>query len=87
MKSDSLAPYQAQLVELMKNFVHIIYTYLPQEENQFVDTLAKLASMINIPSGIYTMSLVVERRDKPAHCYVIEACYLYLDAWYYDIYQ
>ena len=80
MKSDSLAPYQAQLVELMKDFVRITDTYLAQEVNQFVDALAKLASIINILSGIHSMSSVVQRRDKPAHCCVIEACYLYLDA-------
>ena len=32
-KKQTLAPYQAHLVGLTKNFTHITYTYLPQEDN------------------------------------------------------
>ena len=66
MRNDSLAPYQAYLVELAKSFTHITYPYLPHKENQFIDAQEELATMINIPRGIYSMPLVMERRDKPS---------------------
>ena len=49
--------------------------------------MEKLALMINNPSGIHSMALIVERKNKQAHCYNIEVCSAHLTAWYYDIYQ
>jgi len=82
-----LALYDAHLLDLAKNFTHITYTYLAQEDNQFVDALAKMASMINIPSGVHLMPLIVERRNKRAYCYSMEVLCVDLTIWYYDVYQ
>ena len=87
MSDEALAPYQGHLVDVTKKFTHITYTYLPCEGNQFADALAKLVLMINIPSGIHSMPLLVERKDNSAHCYTIEVCSIDLTTWYYDIYQ
>ena len=51
VRSEALAPYQAHLVDLTKNFTHVSYNYPSREDNLFADTLAILASMINIPNG------------------------------------
>jgi len=81
------APCQDHLMELTKNFTHITCTYLSHKDDQFVDVLAKLASMINIPRGIHFMPLTIESRSKSAHCYTIELCSVDLIVWYYDIYR
>jgi len=64
-----------------------MYTYLPQKDNQFVDALAKLASMVNILSGICLMSLMIKRRNKLSYCHTIEECSVGITAWYCGIYQ
>jgi len=69
------------------NFVHITYTYLPRKENQFADALVKLALMVNIPSGIHSTTLVVEKRVKSVHCCLIDAYSVGLDVRYYNIYE
>jgi len=52
----------SHLMDLTKNLTHITYTYLPREDNQLIDSLGKLALMVNIPSGIHLMQLTMEMR-------------------------
>ncbi|KAJ8427714.1 hypothetical protein Cgig2_025113 [Carnegiea gigantea] len=72
VRSEALAPYQAHLVDITKNFAHITYTYLLFEDNQFVDALMTLASIFNISNNIHSMSLTIEKRNKLAHFYIME---------------
>jgi len=67
-----LAPCEAHLADLTKNFTNITYTYLPLEDNQFMDGFMKLSLMINILGGIHTMPWIAERRNKPIHYHAIQ---------------
>ncbi|XP_074291987.1 uncharacterized protein LOC141618815 [Silene latifolia] len=65
--SNSLASYQAKIEELEKYFEEIHYVHLSKEENQFADTLSKLAALVNIPDHIDSMPLCVEQRSAPSY--------------------
>ena len=45
-----LKPYHACLELVVGRFDDLSYTHLPRAQNQFVDALATLASMIDIPA-------------------------------------
>ncbi|XP_074290938.1 uncharacterized protein LOC141617671 [Silene latifolia] len=71
IKSQSLAPYQTKIEELEKYFEDIRYVHLPRVENQFADTLFKLAA-INIPDHVDSMPICVKRRSSPAYVNAID---------------
>lgn len=73
VRSESLAPYQVHLEQVASQIEEVQYTYLRREDNQFADALARLASMVKIPSSLSHMPLVIERRQEPAHVSAIEA--------------
>ena len=52
VKEEHLKPYQQYLEDLTKTFKNIEYTIIPRAQNQFVDALATLASMVEIPKGV-----------------------------------
>ena len=55
LKEEHLKPYQQYLKDLTKTFDRIEYTIIPRAQNQFVvDALATLASMVEIPEGVWT---------------------------------
>ena len=57
-------------------------------QNQFVDALATLASMIDIPEGVVVHPLLVETRSVLAYCCLIDESGFDDDfSWYHDIYQ
>ncbi|KNA12927.1 hypothetical protein SOVF_121910, partial [Spinacia oleracea] len=72
VRSESLAPYQSYLEKLSEQVEELCYTYLPREENQFADALAKLASMINISNGMDEMLLTIETRQEAAYVHAID---------------
>ena len=83
-----LRPYHAYLELLVDKFDDLCYTHLPRAHNQFIDALATLASMIDIPEGVVVRPLLVETRSVPAYCCLIDE--LGFDdglKWYHDIYQ
>jgi len=45
VRNETLTPCKALLVDLSKSFTYFTYTYLPREDNLFVNALAKLASI------------------------------------------
>ena len=57
---------------LAENITEIEYTYLPREDNQFADALAKMASMRNIPQGMSEMPLIIETRCDAAYVMALE---------------
>ncbi|XP_021727239.1 uncharacterized protein LOC110694379 [Chenopodium quinoa] len=71
VRSESLDPYQTYLETLTDQLEKVEYTNLPREENQFADTLERLASMVRIPKEIEQMSLTIEKRHKPAYIQAI----------------
>ena len=54
VKEENLKPYQQYLEDLTKTFDKIEYTIILRAQNQFVDALATLASMVEIPEGVWT---------------------------------
>ena len=47
-----MKPYQQYLEDLTKSFKKIEYNIILRAQNQFVDALATLASMVEIPKGV-----------------------------------
>ena len=83
-----LRPYHAYLELLVRRFDDLSYTHLPRAQNQFVDALATLASMIDIPEGVVVHPLLVETRSVPTYCCLIDESGHDCDLpWYHDIYQ
>ena len=72
VRSESLAPYQAYLETLTDQLEKVDYTYLPCEENQFANALARLASMVRIPRGVEKMPLTIEKRHAPAYVQALD---------------
>jgi len=81
MKSDNLRPYLTKIEELIEKFEDIEFIYLPREDNQFADALAKVSSLINIPDHMHNNPITIEQRDKPAHVNAIDA----VEPWYQPI--
>ena len=83
----NLRPYHAYLELLVGRFDDLSYTHLIRAQNQFVDALATLASMIDIPEGVVVCLLLVETRSVPAYCCLIdESGFDDGLPWYHDIY-
>ena len=67
-RDEKLKPYHAYLDLLADRFKELRYIHLPRVENQFVDMLATLASMIEIIAGVTVRPLLIEIRSAPAYC-------------------
>ncbi|RVW73660.1 hypothetical protein CK203_057048 [Vitis vinifera] len=77
-----LRPYHAYLELLVGRFDDLRYTHLPRVQNQFVDALATLASMIDIPTDTVVRPLLIESRSVPTYSCLIDEAKLmmaYLD--------
>ncbi|WJZ84729.1 hypothetical protein VitviT2T_004322 [Vitis vinifera] len=69
-------------------FDDLRYTHLPRAQNQFVDALATLASMIDILTDAIIRSLLIESRFVLAYCCLIDETELDDGLpWYHDIYH
>ena len=51
-RDEKLKPYHAYLDLLVDRFDELRYIHFPRAENQFVDALATLASVMKIPAGV-----------------------------------
>lgn len=60
-------PYQQYLEDLTKTFDKVEYTIIPIAQNQFVDALATLASMVEIPKGVWTQPLKIRLSYELVH--------------------
>ena len=82
-----LRPYHTYLELLVGRFDDLRYTHLPRAQNQFVDALATLASMIDILADAIIRSLLIESRFVLAYCCLIDETELDDGLpWYHDIY-
>ena len=70
-RDEKLKPYHAYLDLFVDRFEELRYIYLPKTENQFADTLATLAFVIEIPTGVTVQPLLIETRFAPAYCCLI----------------
>ncbi|XP_034674529.1 uncharacterized protein LOC117905763 [Vitis riparia] len=83
-----LRSYHAYSELLVGKFDDLSYTHLSRAQNQFVDALATLASMIDIPIDIVVRHLLIELRSVPTYCCLVDEAELdYGLPWYHDIYQ
>ena len=48
-------------------FDKIEYTIIPKSQNQFADALTTLASMVEIPEGVWTRPLEIEQSYEEVH--------------------
>ena len=62
-----MKPYHAYLDLLVDRFDELRYIHLPRAENQFVNALATLASIIEILVGLTVRPLLIETRCSPAY--------------------
>ena len=86
VRSESLTPYQSHLEQVASQIREVEYTYLRLEENQFADTLARLASMVRILNDLTHIPLIIEKRQEPAHEEEIKVHNLTQDEpWFTDI--
>ena len=67
VKEENLKSYQQYLEDLTKTFDKIEYNIIPRAQNQFVDAFATLASMVEIPEGVWTRPLEVEQSYELVH--------------------
>ena len=67
-----LRPYHAYLELLVGRFDDLRYTHLPKAQNQFVDALATLASMIDILVDVVVHPLLIESRSVRAYYFLID---------------
>ena len=61
VKEEHLKPYQQYLEDFTNTFDKIEYTIIPRAQNQFVDALATLALIVEIPEGVWTQPLEIEQ--------------------------
>ena len=86
-RDEKLNPYHAYLDLLVASFDELRYIPLPRAENQFVDELATLASVVEIPTEVTVRPLMIETRSAPAYCCLIRDIENRDELhWYHDIY-
>ena len=59
-------PYHAYLELLIENFEELEYIHLLRAQNQFVDALATLASIVDIPTNVIVHPLLIKTRSVPS---------------------
>ena len=62
-----MKPYHDKLLTLIPHFKKLTFTHIPRMQNKFADSLATLASMIEIPVGVKVRPLFIEQRNQPGH--------------------
>ena len=74
---------------MTKTFDRIEYTIIPRTQIQFADALATLASMVEIPKGIWTRPLEIEQSYEEVHKGKTKASVITIKEekvlWFYDI--
>ncbi|XP_016544168.1 uncharacterized protein LOC107844210 [Capsicum annuum] len=83
-KNVKILPYVQCVKELSKRFTKIEFKHVPRIQNEFVDALATLSSMIQHPDKNYIDPIKVQIHDQQTY-------YFHVDEepdgkmWYYDI--
>ena len=74
---------------MTKTFDKIEFAIIPRAQNQFANALTTLASMVEIPKGVWTRPLEIEQSYGMVHKEKVEALVLVIEEegvpWYYDI--
>ena len=89
IKKEHMKPYQQYVEDLTKTFDKIEYTIIPRVQNQFIDALATLASMVEILVEVWTWPLKIEQSYELVHKGKTKSSLLAIEKegnpWYYDI--
>ncbi|XP_055824328.1 uncharacterized protein LOC129892806 [Solanum dulcamara] len=83
-KNVKILPYLHCIKELSRRFTRIEFKHVPQSQNEFVDALVTISSMIQHPDKTYIDPIEVKLHDRHVYCFhVVEE----VDGrpWYYDI--
>ncbi|XP_070004441.1 uncharacterized protein [Nicotiana sylvestris] len=67
-KNSKILPYLHLVQELGKRFTEIEFRHVPRIQNEFVDTLATLSSMIQHPDKNFIDLIPVRIHDQPMCC-------------------
>ncbi|XP_075103530.1 uncharacterized protein LOC142178101 [Nicotiana tabacum] len=68
-KNVKILPYLHYVKELCKKFTKIKSRHIPRIQNEFVDAVVALSSMIQHPDKNYIDPIEVEMRDQHAYCF------------------
>ncbi|XP_016558478.1 uncharacterized protein Mb2253c-like [Capsicum annuum] len=83
-KNVKIFPYIQCVKELSKRFTKIEFKHVPRIQNEFIDALAMISSMIQHPEKNYIYTIKIKIHDQHAYC-------VHIDEepdekpWYYDI--
>ena len=73
---------------MIEKFEELKYIHLPRAHIQFADTLATLASTVDIPTNVIVRPLLIKTRSAPTYCYLIDKTEVQDDLpWFHDIHQ
>ncbi|XP_023913517.1 uncharacterized protein LOC112025083 [Quercus suber] len=88
VKDKHLKLYQQYLEDLTTTFDKIEYTIILRAQNQFANALATLASLVEIPKGVWTRPLEIEQSYGMVHKEKAKASVLIIEEegvpWYFD---
>ena len=65
-------PYHECLQKWASKFSKIRYQYVPRMQNQIVDDLGTMASMMDGPKEDEARPIVLEQKEEPAYCTTIK---------------
>ncbi|XP_070013008.1 uncharacterized protein [Nicotiana sylvestris] len=71
-KNSKILPYLHHVQELRKRFTKTEVRHVPRVQNEFVDALATLSSMIQHPEKNFIDPILVKIHDQPAYCAHVE---------------
>ena len=72
IKEERLMPYHQCLQKWASKFSKIQYQYVPRMQNQIVDALATMASMMDGSKEDEARPIVLEQKEEPTYCMTIE---------------
>ncbi|XP_075084868.1 uncharacterized protein LOC107767847 [Nicotiana tabacum] len=84
IKNTKILPYLHCVQDLIKRFMKIIFKHVLRIQNEFVDALATLSSMIQHPDKNFIDPIPIEIRQQPAYCAHVEEKF-YENPWFHDI--
>ncbi|XP_070026141.1 uncharacterized protein [Nicotiana sylvestris] len=71
-KKSKILPYLHYVQELRKRFIKAEFQHVPRVQNEFVDALATLSSMIQHPDKNFIDHISIKIHDQPAYCAHVE---------------
>ncbi|KAA3456047.1 RNA-directed DNA polymerase (Reverse transcriptase), Ribonuclease H [Gossypium australe] len=84
-RDPKLTDYRKIVLGLIEEFDDITFNYLPRDENQMVDALATLASMIKVNRPEDMRPIRISIFEVPTHCYNVEEEEKDEHPWYQDV--